>query len=103
MATKKKATEEKKEVIECLKVTHVQVFPFKPNAGVGGMKGLANIVLNDQIQVRGLRIMNGENGLFVQYPSDPAQMGMPYITPITRALREHIEATVIEKYNKENG
>lgn len=68
------------------------------------MKGLATVVLNDQFLVRGIRIMDGENGLFVNYPSDPFYKGEDFRTicsPITRQLREHIENCVIEKYQKE--
>ena len=50
---------------DCLAVTNVQVYPFKEGANLGHMKGIATIVLNDQIQIRGLRVMDGENGMFV--------------------------------------
>lgn len=85
---------------ECLCVTNVQVFPFN----LGNMKGLAAIVLNDQFLVRGIRIMDGENGLFVNYPNDPFYKGEDFrciAQPITRQLREHIENCVLEKYQKE--
>ena len=86
---------------DCLAVTNVQVFPFKEGANLGHMKGLATIVLNDQMQSRGLRVMDGENGLFVGYPNDPFYKGEDYRSiclPITRQLREHIENCVLEKY-----
>lgn len=86
---------------DCLAVTNVQVFPFKEGANLGHMKGLATIVLNDQIQIRGLRVMEGENGLYVGYPVDPFCKGDEYrslVMPITRQLREHIESCVLEKY-----
>ena len=83
----------------CLAVTHVQVFPF--TGDVGHVKGIATVVLNDQLVLRGLRIMDGENGLFVGYPLDPFFKGEEirsiYI-PQTRQLREHIENCVLEKY-----
>ena len=82
-------------------VTQVQVFPFRETPTLGHVKGLASIVLNDQFLVRGLRIMDGENGLFVQYPIDPFFKGEEFRTvtnPITRELREHIEAAVLEKF-----
>ena len=88
---------------DCLAVTNVQVFPFKEGPSLGHMKGLATIILNDQIQVRGLRVMEGENGLFVGYPIDTFYKGEDYrtvILPITRQLREHIEYVVLEKYNE---
>lgn len=102
MATKKKAKEE--NAFECLSVTNVQVFPFREGANLGNMLGIANVVLNDQLTIRGLRIMDGENGMFVGYPPDPFYKGEDLrstVFPITRALREHIENCVLEKYQYE--
>ena len=86
---------------DVLAVTNVQVFPFKEGPSMGHIKGLANIVLNDQLQIRGLRIMEGENGLYVGFPNDPFYKGedlRSVVTPITRQLREHIENCILEKY-----
>jgi len=86
---------------DCLAVTSVQVYPFKESSCLGHMKGLATVVLNDQMMVRGLRIMDGENGLFVGYPNDPFYKGeefRPICNPLTRPLREHIENCVLERY-----
>lgn len=86
---------------DCLAVTNVKVFPFKEGVNMGKMKALATIVLNDQIQIRGLRVMDGENGLYVGYPVDPYTKGEDFrslVMPITRQLREHIENCVLEKY-----
>ena len=85
----------------CLAVTQVRVFPFKDEPSLGHIKALAQIVLNDQFVIRGLRIVNGENGLFVTYPSDPFHKGeetKSIYKPLTRQLREHIENCVLEKY-----
>ena len=92
---------ETSSAFDCLAVTQVQVFPFKEGPSMGHMLGLASIVLNDQLQVRGLRIMDGDNGLYVSYPNDPFYKGEDFRSvcfPITRQLREHIEACVLEKY-----
>ena len=48
-----------------IEVTKVDVSPFNEGAYIGHVKAIANIVLNDQIQVRGLRVMDGKSGLFV--------------------------------------
>ena len=53
------------ETIEILKVTSVQVYPF--SRPVDRKLGLASVVLNDQLLIRDLRIMDGENGIFVAY------------------------------------
>lgn len=86
---------------DCLAVTNVQVFPFNEGVTMGNVKGLASVVLNDQFLVRGLRVMEGEYGLFVSYPIDPFYNGEDFrnvCNPITRQLREHIENCVLEKY-----
>lgn len=88
-------------VFDCLAVTNVQVFPFKEGANLGKMKALATIVLNDQIKICGLRVMDGECGLYVGYPNNPFYKGDNFrsiVQPITRQLREHIENCVLEKY-----
>lgn len=93
---------EKPCAFDCLAVTNVQVFPLREGVGFGKIKALASIVLNDQIQIRGLRVIDGENGLFVGYPNDPFYKGDEFrslVSPLTRLLREHIENCVLEKYN----
>lgn len=97
MATKKKT----EKAFECLSVTSVQVFPFREEAKLGKILGLATVVLNDQLVIRGLRVMDGENGRFVAYPNDPFYKGedlRSIVFPMTRALREHIENCVLEKF-----
>ena len=96
-----KKAEEISSAFDCLAVTSVQVYPFKEGPFTGKMLAKASIVLNDQLQVRGLRIMEGENGLFVGYPNDPFYKGEDFRSvcfPMTRQLREHIENCVLEKY-----
>lgn len=99
----KKEEKYQSETFDCLAVTQCQVFPFKEGPYVGGhLLGVASIVLNDQLMVRGLRIMDGENGLYVGYPNDPFYKGEDSSSvcfPMTRQLREHIENCVLEKYH----
>lgn len=86
---------------DCLEVTQVRVFPFKEGPSLGHLKGLAEIIINDQLVVRGLRIMEGVNGLFVSYPLDPFYKGDEFrsiCNPISRQLREHIETRVLDEY-----
>lgn len=85
-----------------LTVTKVLVSTFD-GPSLRYIKGLANIELNDQFYIRGLRIMDGANGLFVGYPNDPFHKGEDFRTicsPMTRELREHIENVVLEKYQE---
>lgn len=86
-----------------IEVTKVDVYPFNEVAYIGNVKAIANIVLNDQIKVRGLRVMDGECGLFVGYPNDPFYKGDDFrsiVSPLTAELRHHIEKRVLEKYDE---
>ena len=92
--------------INCLEVTSVQIYPIKEDAGLGNIKALATVILADQLTIRSLRVMEGENGMFVGYPIDPFAKGEVFRSvcfPITRALREAIENAVLDKYLAETG
>lgn len=87
-------------------VTSVNVYPITACASaLGHIKGTASVVINDMLCIRGLRIMEGEAGLFVGYPLDPFYKGDDFrsiVFPMTRELREHIENCVLEKYQAVN-
>ena len=86
---------------DCLAVTDVKVKVFPSLPGADHIKGVAQIVLNDQMIIRGLRIIDGTSGLFVSYPIDPFFKGESFqflVNPITTQLREHIENCILEKY-----
>lgn len=96
-------TEAKQETDFNIIVTDIKIFPFK-DACIGHIHALANIILNDAIMIRGLRIMKSDNGLFLSYPVDPFFNGVDYrslIVPITREVREYIENEVLKQYHKE--
>jgi len=91
------------QVNTTMQVTDCKVFPFREGPSMGHIKALANITLGDQFLIRGLRVMEGENGLFVNYPIDPFFKGEEFrslCNPLTRTMREHIETTVLEKYQQ---
>ena len=98
-------TETKQETGCDIIVTDIKIFPFPfKDAGIGHIRAFANIVLNDALIIRGLRIMEGNNSLFLSYPLDPFFTGMDYrsiIVPVTRGLREYIENEVLKQYQKE--
>lgn len=82
-----------------LVVTNVSVFLF--NGEQGRLKGVARIVLNDAIQLTGLRIYEGTNGEFVSYPNDPYYKGEEYrqlFYPISKELRDEIQGAIMKQY-----
>lgn len=99
--------EETEEQNKCLSVTACQVYPLTPRAALGKVKAIANVTLNDQLVLRGLRVMarsdmvTASEELYVGYPNDPFFKGEEFRSiycPVTKTLREHIENCVLEKY-----
>lgn len=89
-----------------MQITKVTIYPFKEGCVLGKIKALASVVFDDAFLVRGLRVIRCEKGLSVGYPNDPFYKGEIYHSicqPITNELREHIEDSVLEAYQKEVG
>lgn len=85
-----------------LQVTACHIYPFDVSP-TGSLKALATVILSDAFQVRNLGVKSGPNGLFVDYPYDPLNKGIvgrSICNPITRELRDHIETTVLAKYQE---
>ena len=89
---------------DCICVTDVRISPIKQIEGLTHTKALAEVVFNDQLLIRGIRIVEGENGLYISYPfpvhPTTGEDGQPRNTvfPIKKVLRDHVEAVVLEKY-----
>jgi len=82
-------------------VTHVHIMPI--GNPIGKLRALVRITLNEAFQLTQLRLYEGQNGLFVGYPIDPAQKGEEYrqmFYPLTRELRDEIDRIVIAEYLK---
>jgi stage V sporulation protein G len=97
----KKSEGKNQAFFDVLTCTNVQVYPFKESSGK--TKAFARATINDQLQLTGLRVVNGANGFFVSYPLDPNYKGEDYHSiyyPLNKELREHIEQCVLEKYQE---
>lgn len=89
---------------DCICVTDVKIQPVGQIEGVTHTRAIAEIVFNDQLLFRGIRVVEGANGLYISYPyplypttgEDGQQRSSVF--PITKALRDHVEAVVLEKY-----
>ena len=83
-----------------MKVTSVNVKKIeKENSR---MKGIAEILLDDMIAIHDIRIISGDNGLFVAMPSRKTPTGdyRDIVHPISQEARDIIEKAIVEEYNK---
>ncbi len=66
----------------------------------GNTVGYAGVTINDMFAVQGIRIINGENGLFAAMPSTKDSKGeyRDVCFPTTKEFREQLNSAVLEAY-----
>ena len=77
-------------------ITAVKIFPVDERK----VKAYASIVLDDCFIVRDLKIINGENKLFVAMPSKKMKDGSyrDTVHPLNSSMRQTIESSVLQAY-----
>jgi stage V sporulation protein G len=82
-----------------MKVTEVNVFPVNEER----LKAYVSITFDDAFVVRDLKIINGNDGLFVAMPSKKRKDGQfrDIAHPLNQETREMIEKAVFDAYEAE--
>ncbi len=81
-----------------MKITSVNVRKIdKENSR---MKGIASILLDESFAVHDIRIIEGDNGLFIAMPSRKTQSGgyRDIAHPINQEVRTEFEQAILEAY-----
>jgi stage V sporulation protein G len=67
----------------------------------GKMKAIASITIDDAFVVRDIRVIEGQNGLFVAMPSRKTPEGefRDIAHPITSDARELIQSAILKEYD----
>ncbi len=83
-----------------MNITEVRV---KKMENEGRMKAVASITFDNAFVVRGIRIIEGDKGLFIAMPSRKTREGTfkDIAHPITSEAREEIERIILDAYNSE--
>ena len=68
--------------------------------GAGATKAFADLSVEDSFVIKGLRVVEGEKGLFVVMPREEGKDGKWYSTvvPLNRELKDEIERIVLDAY-----
>jgi stage V sporulation protein G len=82
-----------------MEVTEVKIFPVQEDR----LKAYAAITFDNCFIIRDLKVIDGNNGLFVAMPSKKRKDGTYRDTahPLNNETRQMIESKVLEEYNKE--
>ncbi len=85
-----------------IEVTEVKVYPFDTSGIGGNVRAIANVKLNGVIKVRDIKIVESNNGLFIQMPSRKTRSGefRPLVDILSKDLYLHIRRAVIDEYNR---
>jgi stage V sporulation protein G len=81
-----------------MEITEVKVFPVNEEK----LKAYASITFDNCFVVRNLKVINGNNGLFVAMPSVKRKDGTYQDTahPLNNEMRKMIETKVLDEYNR---
>ena len=66
----------------------------------GATKAICDVSISDEFLMKGFRIVDGKNGLFVGVPREKGKDGKWYnsVFPLTASAREALEQTVLTAY-----
>ncbi|HHX33299.1 MAG TPA: septation regulator SpoVG [Mollicutes bacterium] len=83
-----------------MKITSVSVRKIEKEGS--RMKGIASVLLDDAFAVHDIRIIEGDNGLFIAMPSRKTATGnyRDIAHPINPDVRKHFEDSILEEFEK---
>ncbi|MDD5617634.1 MAG: septation protein SpoVG family protein [Candidatus Omnitrophica bacterium] len=83
--------------IEDLKIEVARIHKLD---GTGATKAFCDVSIADSFMIKGLRIVEGEKGLFVVMPREEGKDGKWYntVVPLKREVKDEIERIVLEAY-----
>jgi stage V sporulation protein G len=66
-------------------------------------KAFVDILINEVLLIKGLKILNGRNGLFITMPQYKAHNGRFYdvVFPLTKEIREYISSVILDTFNED--
>ena len=81
-----------------MKITSVNVRKIEKEGS--RMKGIASVLIDDSFAVHDIRIIEGDNGLFIAMPSRKTPNGefKDIAHPINAETREKIQKAILEAY-----
>lgn len=83
-----------------LKITNIQLFPVDKETT---LKAIVQITFNDALKISGLKLFDGQDGMYLRYPINPKSLKrMCFSFPIDYDFRKQIESDVIDEYVREN-
>lgn len=83
-----------------MEITSVKIRKFEREGS--RMKGFASVVIDNAIAIHDIRIIEGDNGLFIAMPSRKTPVGdyKDTVHPINQEVRTIFEKEILDAYDK---
>ncbi len=74
-------------------------------AGEGSLRAFCDLTIGEQFLVKGLRVVEGKNGLFVSMPRQQGKDNKWYdnVMPLTKEAKQEVSRVVLEAYQETAG
>ena len=77
----------------------VRMVPLS-NSGSGKVAAFFDMQTDDEIVIKGFRLVSGDNGLFISAPNDKGKDGKYYESVILpKKMKSSLEKLAVEEYN----
>lgn len=85
-----------------MKLTSITI--KKINRENSRLRGIASVLIDDAFIVHNIRIINGDNGLFIAMPSEKTVTGeyKDICHPVNSDIRTMFTNAILDEYNKED-
>lgn len=85
---------------ETMEVSVKRIHRFE---GEGTLKAFCDLAIGERFLIKGVRVVEGKNGLFVSMPQEMGKDGNWYDTafPLTKELRQKVSEVVLSAYGAE--
>ena len=80
----------------------VRINTMYPPGTIGGTRAFASATIDQSLAIRGIRVVEGKEGLFVSMPSQKTKSGeyKEICFPVTREFREQLQGSVLSAYEQ---
>ena len=71
--------------------------------GNGALKAFCDVAIAEAVLIKGVKVVEGKNGIFVSMPREQGKNGQWYeqFIPLTKEAREQLSQVVLEAYGAE--
>jgi DNA-binding cell septation regulator SpoVG len=79
-----------------MKITSIKIHPSSENDSQ--IRATADVVINDSLSLRGIKVMRGRYGLFLAFPSSSAKSPYRTFETVSMRFRKQLQDDILNAY-----